>query len=151
MKPILARLIACCLFLVAACDPAAFSVLVLRPTSGTGTALANADGSSAVGEISKVLEGLGFETRIYPDDSVSPGLQKKMTAECGHPNYWVKTSRDNVGSFGNLVRVCASGKIVRVILSDFGRFELSEPTKVLRATLIKALGERLPAMEVSVE
>lgn len=137
--------------LVTGCDPAVFSVLVLRPVPSAGTTPAHAEARSSIEAISGVLEGLGFEMRTYPDDSVSPGLRQKITTECGHPNYWVKTSHDSVGSFGNVVRICASEKIVRVILSDFGRFELSEPTKALRATLIKVLAERLPTMEVSVE
>ena len=151
MTPLRTGILSLCFLIVAGCDPAAFSVLVLRPTSAAATSAQHTKSPPVLDTISSILEDLGFEKRSYQSLPGSEKFLEKITTECGHSNYWVKATRDSIGSFGSSVRVCISSGQVRVTLSDFGRFSLSEPTKALREKLMQAFSEKLPSMEVTVE
>lgn len=128
-----------------ACDPAATTSLRVRPL-GEASAPSSKQTDYSLSRIRIVLESFGFERKSYPPDA-----GQKIMAECGVTDYWLKSNRDVTGSFGTYARICISDGAIRLSLSDWGRFSLSEPTKELRGRVAQSLRESLSGMEVTVE
>ena len=137
------------LFILAACDPAATTHLLVH--SGEH-GLANAQVSAQQIEVlGSMLESKGFKRESYAEPSVPPSVQAKILQECGHLSYWMRSGSEGTTRFTTYAHVCHHDASVEVRLSDFPRFTMSAGTKVFASELAVEVATKIKGARVEIE